>query len=162
MCGGVRFKTKNISDDELKKYFSPELIKRFKDEGRIESFFWHKTPVLPIKRKGEKNIQLKIWGNKADELKLPKTGWSKEESLAQGKWNYLHPEPVDILVDSGYEKKVWFDLPEGTKGIVVKKGDEERVYMITKEASEKYRNETGHDREPYGKKSNFRKALEKE
>ena len=62
---------------------------------------------------------------------------------------------MDLLFDSGYEKKIWFDLPGGTKGILVKRGGEERVYMITREASEEYKNETGHGREPLGGKKNL-------
>jgi len=78
-------------------------MKKFKTSGRIESFFWEKNPVLPVKTK--KGIQLKLWGNKNEDIKLPKTGWAKKESLAIGKWDYLHPEIVDIMADSGYEKK---------------------------------------------------------
>ncbi len=156
MCGGVGYKTRNIPEEELKKYYSPQLIERFKSSGRVESFFWHKDAVLPVRTK--RGIQLKLWGNKDERLKLPKTGWAKEESLKGGRWDYLHPEPVDIPVDSGYEKKTWFDLPEGTKGIVVRHGEEERVYMVTKEASEEYRKETGHGREPLGKKKNYKQG----
>lgn len=153
MCGGVGFKTKNISDQELARFYSPELIKRFKTAGRIESFFWNKEPVLPVKTK--KGTQLILWGNKDENIKLPKTGWAKNESLKIGKWNYLKPEPVDIPIDSGYEKKTWFDFKDGTKGIVVKKDNNERVYMVTKEADDKYIKETGHNREPIGEKLNF-------
>jgi hypothetical protein len=153
MCGGAGFRIKNIPEQELKKYYSPELISRFKTAGKIESFFWQKDPVLPVTSKqGE---QLILWGNKDKNVKLPKTGWAKEESLNEGKWDYLRPEIVDIPIDQGYEKKVWFDLPEGTKGIVVKKGDNSLVYMITKEASEEYQKQTGHNREPLGKKKNY-------
>lgn len=150
MCGGVGFKIKNIPEEELNKYYSSELLKRFKTTGEVDSFFWHKDAVLPIRTKT--GIQLKLWGNKDDDLKLPKTGWAKIESLKAGKWDYLHPETLDIPIERGYEKKVWFDMPKGAKGILVKKGDEERVYMITEEASENYKNKTKHDREPIGKK----------
>jgi hypothetical protein len=157
MCGGVGFKIKNISDQELKKYYSPELIKRFRASDRLESFFWYKDAVLPIKTK--EGTQLKLWGNKDAKIKLPQTGWAKEESLQAGKWDYLHPEPVVIPVDSGYEKKTWFDFLSGTKGILVKHGPEERVYMITAAASAEYKKATGHDREPPGEKSNYEHAL---
>ena len=150
----------NIPENELKKYYSSELIKRFKASGRIESFFWYKDPVLPVKSK--KGMQLILWGNKDEKNKLPKTGWAREESLSAGKWDYLKPETSDIPVDSGYEKKTWFDMPEGTKGIVVKRGEEKRVYMITKDASQKYKNETGHNREPLGEKKNFEHELGKQ
>jgi len=157
MCGGVGFKIKNISDDELKKYYSPALIKRFKITGRIESFFWYKDAVLPIKT-GD-GAQLKFWGNKEEEINLPMTGWAKEESLREGKWDYLRPAIVDIPIDSGYEKKTWFNMPQGTKGVVVKRDNNERLYMITKEASREYKEETGHDREPIGEKENFEHEL---
>jgi hypothetical protein len=153
MCGGAGFRIKNIPEQELKKYYSPELIKRFKTTGRIESFFWQKDPILPVA--GKEGEQLILWGNKDKNIKLPKTGWAKEESLKEGKWDYLHPEIVDIPVDQGYEKKTWFDLPKGTKGIVVKKGDNSRIYMITKEASKEYQAQTGHNREPLGEKKNY-------
>lgn len=154
MCGGVGFKIKNIPDRELKKYYSSEILKRFKSADRIESFFWRDNPVLPVKTKS--GLQLRLWGNKNVNLKLPKTGWAKAESLKEGRWDYMRPEIVDIPIDSGYEKKVWFDMPEGTKGIIVKHGEEERVYMVTKEADFRYKQETKHDREPLGKKINYR------
>jgi len=58
---------------------------------------------LPVQSKDK--IQLLSWGNKDDDVKLPKTGWAKEESLCEGKWNYMHPKLVDIPIDAGYEKK---------------------------------------------------------
>jgi hypothetical protein len=150
MCGGVGYKIKKIPKEELEKYYSPELIQRFETSGRVESFFWEKNAVLPVRSKDK--VQLKLWGNKDEEIKLPKTGWAKEESLQIGKWDYLHPEIVDIPVDSGYEKKVWFDFAKGTKGVVVEKDGQQRVYMVTKAASQEYQRETGHDREPLGEK----------
>ncbi len=153
MCGGVGFKIKNIPEEELKKYYSPELIRRFKTTDRIESFFWRQDAVLPVAT--ERGGKLLLWGNKDENLKLPLTGWAKEESLKQGKWSYLKPEIVDVPVDSGYEKKTWFDLPNGTKGIVVKKDKAERIYMITKEASTEYKKQTGYEREPLGEKNNY-------
>jgi hypothetical protein len=155
MCGGVGYKIKNISEKELLKYYQSEAVQLFLAEGKAKSFFWHPNAVLPIKHKT--GIQLVLWGNKDKEIKLPQTGWAKTETLQAGKWDYLKPEPVDILVDSGYEKQVWFDLPEGTRGIIVRKGVQERVYMITQAASEEYLMATGHDREPLGVKRNYRK-----
>lgn len=153
MCGGAGFKIKNISESELKKYYSHELIKRFKDAGKIESFFWQKNAVLPVAEKD--GTRLMLWGNKDKNIKLPKTGWAREESIKDGKWDYLHLEVVEIPIEDGYEKKTKFKLPSGTKGIVVQKGDDSRVYMITKEASPEYQKETGHDREPLGEKTDF-------
>jgi len=157
MCGGVGFKIKNIPEVELKKYYSPGLIKRFKTANRVESFFWRSDAVLPVKTKD--GAELMKWGNKDKQLKLPLTGWAKIESLKAHKWDYLKPEIVDLPVDSGYEKKTWFDSPNGFKGIMVKKGEEERIYMITKQADENYQKQTGHNREPIGKKINYKKII---
>jgi hypothetical protein len=154
MCGGVGYKIKKITEKELKRFYSPELIRRFKTSGRVESFFWNRNASLPVETKD--GIQLVLWGNKDENIMLPKTGWAKEESLNAGKWDYLYPEVVDIPVDSGYEKKVWFDFDAGTKGIVVGKGDDKHVYMITRGSSEEYLKETGHGREPLGGKSNYK------
>ena len=100
-----------------------------------------------------------LWGNKDKGIRLPKTGWAREESIKDGKWDYLYPEFVDIPIEDGYEKKTKFKLSSGTKGIVVQKGDDSRVYMITKSASQEYQNETGHDREPLGEKIDYSKIL---
>lgn len=95
-------------------------------------------------------------------MKLPPTGWARSESLREGKWDYLHPEEVDIPVDQGYEKKTWFDFKNGTKGVVVKRGENERVYIVTREANKDYAQETGHDREPLGEKDNYEHELGKQ
>ena len=62
-------------------------------------------------------------------------------------------------MDSGYEKKTRFDLPAGTKGIKVRKGQAEKVYMINREADENYKKQTGHNREPLGEKKNYKKII---
>ncbi len=153
MCGGVGFKIKNIPEEELRKFYPEKVIKKIKSADKAQSFFWYKDAVLPVK--GENGVQLKLWGNKDDDIRLPKTGWAKEESLKEGKWDYLQPEMVDLMIEAGYEKKVWFDMPNGAKGIVVTKNGQERVYMITEEADDEYKRETKHNREPIGKKKNF-------
>ncbi|OGF31269.1 hypothetical protein A3H09_01630 [Candidatus Falkowbacteria bacterium RIFCSPLOWO2_12_FULL_45_13] len=79
MCGGVGFKIKNIPERELKKYYPPDMTKRFKAADRAESFFWQKNPVLPVKTDG--TVELVERGNRDDQLKLPLTGWAKAESI---------------------------------------------------------------------------------
>lgn len=145
MCGGVAYKIKNISLVELEKTFNGEKLEKINKEGKAQSFFWDKEAVLPVNKKN--GISLLPWGNKNPNISLPKTGWARLESLEAHKWDYLEPEFVDIPVFLGFEKNVWFDL-KGAKGVVVRKGNIERVYMITKEASEEHKKLTKHDREP--------------
>lgn len=149
MCGGVGFKTRNLSEGELEKFYTPDQIRAVKKAGHAQQFFWNKQAFLPIETKT--GVQLKLWGNKDDYLGIPKTAWAKIESIKAGKWDYLHPKPVILAIDAGLEKKLWFDLPEGAKGLMITKDGQDRVYLVTEEASPEYLAKTGHYRQPRGK-----------
>lgn len=147
MCGGIAFQFSRIPKRELEKYYTSEEIGQFESKGELESFYWSKIPLLPVEIEGE--IVIRQWGNRDKELKLPKTGWAKVESLEEGKWSYLHPEYVKIAADRGFEKGKWFDIKSGgLQGIAVLKDKEERVYMVTKPSDEEYLKLTKHDRQP--------------
>ncbi len=147
MCGGIGFQLSKIPKKELKKFYSQKEMEKFSKTGEFQSYFWAPQPVLPIEKEGE--VQLMLWGNRNDELKLPKTGWAKIESLEDGKWAYLHPEYVKIPAARGYEKGVWFEIKSGSlKGVVIEKDDQSRVYMMTKPAEEGYEKLTKHNRQP--------------
>ena len=90
------------------------------------------------------------WGNRSGKSpKLPKTGWCKQESLAAGKWRWLHPEAVDIPCSFGLEKGIWFQINEGIRGMLVRDEQEKpHVYMLTEPASHYYEVMTRHDRMP--------------
>ncbi len=60
------------------------------------------------------------WGNRDDAAsRLPRTGWCRQESLDEGRWKFLRPEPVEIPAALGLEKGVWFAIVEGIRGVVV-------------------------------------------
>ena len=148
MCGGIAFKISKIPKSELDKFYSELEIVDLMRKGKVQSFFWSKRPVLPVEDKN-KNIKLYDWGNRGEDLNLPKTGWAKQESIDQGLWDRYKPKPITIPAEKGYEKGVWFDLnSRGFAGVVVKDKKNERVYMLTKQASQDYINLTHHDREP--------------
>ena len=151
MCGGANFSVKNISQKELEKFYTSAQAQQIKQAGIFESFFWEKQPVLPISMPA--GTQLRLWGNKSQGNNLPLTGWARIESLQSGKWDRWQPEPVDLPLERGYEKKAWFKFKRGAKGILVKNEQDERVYIITQNASAEYRQATGHDREPVGDKA---------
>ena len=48
----------------------------------------------------------------------------------------------------GVEKKVWFGIEHGIRGFLVRRGDEQRVYMLTLPPTPEYHALTGHDRMP--------------
>ena len=60
------------------------------------------------------------------------------------------------------KKKTWFNMPRGTKGVVVKRDSKRRVYMIIKDASTEYQEQTGHNREPIWEKENYEHELGKQ
>lgn len=147
MCGGIAFKINQISRKDLQRYYSEREIDKIEQEGEAQSFFWSKKPVLPVER--EKKVELVDWGNRDKKNNLPKTGWAKQESINDGKWQYLKPEFVKIPVERGYEKGVWFKpKSKEFQGLVVERDKNKKVYMLTKPATEKYQKLTKHNREP--------------
>lgn len=158
VCGGIAAKLGRIPKDELEKYYDERRISMFQDRGEFVSNFWDAKPVLPIEVDGK--IVLKYWGNRDKNAPFPQTGWAKMESIKQGKWEWLSPKPIKILVDRGVEKGVWFEFCEHqTNGILVEKDGDERAYMITEAASEGYQAKTGHNRMPIGEKTNFQERI---
>lgn len=148
MCGGISFSLSEVSEDELLEYFTPEEVERFKKSGLVRSFFWNRRPMLPVKENPNDRTKLYDWGNRDKNVDLPVTGWAKEESLKAGKWLWLKPQPVFIPANEGFEKGVWFKINQGLKGIKVEKGDQKRVYMLTRKATQQYLTKTRHDRMP--------------
>jgi hypothetical protein len=146
MCGGVRFRVDDAIREQLDAAYSPEQLLEAQESGSIVSVFWQPRPVLPALVEGE--LRLYDWGNREKDLKLPQTGWARLESLMAGKWDYLRPREVIIPAVQGLEKKVWFDIAQGIRGYLVRRGEVERVYMLTESASTAYRALTGHDRMP--------------
>jgi hypothetical protein len=146
MCGGVRFTFDPALESALAEVYTPEQLDRAKTSGVVESVFWQARPVLPALLDG--GLKLFDWGNREEQLKLPKTGWVRIESLEAGKWNYLRPKEVVIPAFQGVEKKVWFGIEHGIRGLLVTRGDIARVYMLTLPPTPEYRALTGHDRMP--------------
>ena len=146
MCGGVRFKYDQRLDPALAEIYTAELLELARETGTVQSVFWQPRPVLPAIVDGD--LQLLDWGNRDEDLKLPKTGWVRVESLDAGKWNYLRPKEIIIPAFQGVEKKVWFEINHGIRGFLVRRGDERRIYMLTLPPTPQYRTLTGHDRMP--------------
>ncbi|HWQ13960.1 MAG TPA: hypothetical protein VNL77_14265 [Roseiflexaceae bacterium] len=146
MCGGVRFMYDPALESALAEVYTPEQLARARASGVVESVFWQARPVLPALLDGE--LRLLDWGNREEQLKLPKTGWVRIESLQAGKWNYLRPREVVIPAIQGVEKKVWFGIDHGIRGFLVTRGDVARLYMLTLPPTPEYQALTGHNRMP--------------
>jgi hypothetical protein len=147
MCGGIAIHWKGVSQELADRYgLLPTSVGT--EERMIRFQYRDPIPLLPAYEKGELGIYL--WGNRNDqESKLPHTGWCKVESLHAGKWNFLHPEPVDIPAAMGLEKGVWFPIDTGMRGILVSdENAEKHVFMLTQPADSAYLALTKHERMP--------------
>jgi len=153
MCGGVIFPYKKEYKKALEQYYSPAEVEEFEKTGQVRSLYWQKgEPVLPVVTEGDDGEpprhELLRWGNRDKEAPFPQTGWARKDSLEAGKWDYLKPDPVLIPVTYGVEKGKWFEIENGIQGVVLHRGDENRVYMITDNADPEYVEVTHHQRMP--------------
>ena len=128
MCGGIRFKYSETMQPMLSEVLSGEQLAQAQESGVVQSVYWQPRPVLPALVDDE--LKLFDWGNRDENLKLPKTGWVRAESLEAGKWDYLKPKEIVIPAFEGVEKKVWFTIDHGIRGLLVHRGDEHRVGQL--------------------------------
>ncbi|HCC22832.1 TPA: hypothetical protein DF272_01485 [Candidatus Falkowbacteria bacterium] len=146
MCAGISFHIDKINPEELDRFFLPAEYDSHRRGDRVEVFYWDRDPFLPIEE--DDGVHLYPWGNREKDLKLPKTGWAKIESIQDGRWDYLAPKLVKIPSLSGYEKKHWFGTPAGIRGIKVRFHNLTRVYLVTQKADQEFFSKIGHDRMP--------------
>ncbi len=147
MCGGITFRYDPLIDQELSGFYDPEELARFREAGLIESYYWQPRPVLPAVL-DDGDFQLLEWGNRDGGLDLPRTGWVRQESLRQGRWDWLRPRPLLIPATRGYEKRHWFGVRRGIRGLLAERDGERRVFMLTRDATPRYLALTGHPRMP--------------
>jgi hypothetical protein len=149
MCAGISFYIDKINAKELDRFFTPEEFDKQRKGDLIQSFFWQKAPFLPVEE--DDGVKLYPWGNRDRLLKMPRTGWTKVESLQDGRWDWLVPKIVRVPSFMGYEKRKWFKTPNGLKAVKVRHHNTTRVHMLTRKASRLFSGYTGHDRMPVGK-----------
>lgn len=139
MCGAVRFHWHDIHE--------PLLQGLSQHDTGYESQYWGVRPVLPVQIDGQS--LLIEWGNRHARRNVPATGWAQRESVQAGKWHHHRPIPVIIPVQRGYEQGVWFAITHGIHGIVVGRGVDARVFMMTEAATPEFMALTNHPRQPW-------------
>ena len=151
MCGGVIFPYREEYQDMLAEIYPAADVKKFRSEGQVRSLYWQKpSPVLPVvpESNGHAAPRLMLWGSRDKDDPFPNTGWARLESIEQGKWRYLKPRPAIIPVSYGVEKGRWFTIQHGIAGLIVERNGEERIFMLTREASPDFLEATHHERMP--------------
>jgi hypothetical protein len=117
------------------------LGKRIFDRGgekEIRFLFRSAVRLLPVWHEGQ--FRVIRWGCRRGETKvLPLTGWTWQESLANGLWAGHQVEPVEIPASAGLENGVWFRIRQGIRGLLVRdEADTPVVYMLCEPASHYY------------------------
>lgn len=124
------------------------IIVRSEEADREIRFLYRDVrPLLPVWVGNELNII--SWGQPRHKSKLPRARAVAQEALQTGVWQDVHPEPVDIPANFGWDKGVWYRITEGVRGILVK--DElgnQIVYVLTEPASHYYQVMTRNKRMP--------------
>lgn len=82
-------------------------------------FYWRASPtVLPVWWDGA--LHIVKWGNRdRAERKLPPTGWTWRDTVEDGKWSALAPEPVFVPASYALTNGVWYKVKQGTQGLLV-------------------------------------------
>jgi hypothetical protein len=139
MCTSIAL---TISELPLSLIEEAELEKRIYDRGGEKEvrFYWEAIPtVLPVWWNG--GLHIVPWGNKdRNECKLPATGWTWLETIEEGKWSSLAPEPVVIPATYGFADGVWYRVKQGMRGLVVlDRAGKPVVFMLCQPATRYYR-----------------------
>jgi len=148
MCGGISFSLDKIELAELNRFITPKEYEILRKGDSIQSFYWQRRPFLPVLEEGM--VHLYDWGNREDEVKLPRSGWAKVEALRDGMWDWLAPKTVIIPCTMGYERRHWFKTPRGIKAVKIRYHNITRVYLLTQKSDRSFIALTGHDRMPVG------------
>lgn len=103
-------------------------------------FDWRCQPaLLPVWWEGK--LQVLRWGNRdRAERRLPPTGWTWQESVAQGKWVGVEPVPVEVPATYALMNGVWYRVRRGLRGLLVRTpGEVPVVYLLCEPATRYYR-----------------------
>lgn len=107
----------------------------------VQFHWWHDPPVLPVRLCGQ--IRLVRWGSKQRRAtRLPFGGWVSEDQLTAGAFAAARPEPVVIPAALGHDAGMWYVIDQGVRGVLVRDGAGPVVYVLTRPATNYYRNMT--------------------
>jgi hypothetical protein len=65
-----------------------------------------------------------------------------EDQVSAGAFAAARPEPVVIPASLGHDAGMWFVIDRGVRGVVVRDGTGPAVYVLTRPATNYYRNMT--------------------
>jgi len=147
MCAGLSLSWRELPQAMIERHRLEDraIVRNDGAEKEYRFLYRDRRPLIPVWHCDE--LCIYPWGSGG--TKLPRTGWVAIESLKDGRWRELAPEEVEIPATFGFDRGIWFQVPEGIKGMLVR--DEcgrPHVYMLTQQASHYYQVMTRNYREP--------------
>lgn len=141
MCVAVAIHRNKLSKQLIHEHgLSDRLINHAPDaEDEAQFHYRHRNPVLPVLWQGR--LDIIEWGNRdRTDIRVPKTGWCRHESLFNGKWAEFAPLPVIIPAAYALDDGGWFKITQGIEAVIIhdEMGDP-HVYMVTEPASNWYK-----------------------
>jgi len=148
MCAGISLSWRDLPEALVECHrLKDRVIVRQEGADREFRFLYRdRRPLIPAWCGNE--LRIYCWGSGG--TKLPRTGWITTESLEEGRWRDLAPERVEIPATFGFDRGIWFQVPEGgLQGVLVRdEADRPHVYILTRPASHYYKVMTRSHREP--------------
>jgi hypothetical protein len=147
MCTGIALPIDELPEQLVRRHRRRLFLRTPGTARELRFLCRDPKPELPVWHGNQ--LAVYPWGNRDRTSALPRTAWCRLETLQDGLWRHLSPEPVDIPAALGLERGVWFLIGEGIRGVLVR--DEQgrpRVYMLTQPASHYYQIMTRSPRMP--------------
>ncbi len=148
MCSGVSLSWRELPQALIDQHRlqGREMIRHEGADREFRFLYRDRRPLIPAWSGNE--LCIFTWGGGG--AKLPKTGWATVESLEEGGWRELAPEPVEIPATFGFERGIWFQVRGGLiRGVLVRdEAERPHVYLLTQPSSHYFQVMTRSPREP--------------
>ncbi|VTT98993.1 Uncharacterized protein OS=Singulisphaera acidiphila (strain ATCC BAA-1392 / DSM 18658 / VKM B-2454 / MOB10) GN=Sinac_0545 PE=4 SV=1 [Gemmataceae bacterium] len=139
MCSAIALATSELPLSLLEQHGLEDRVHDRGGEKEVR-FYWQARPaLLPVWWDGR--LQVVKWGNRdRAERTLPPTGWTWRETVEDGKWSAMSPEPVLVPATFGYANGVWYKVKQGLQGVLVRdRTGQPVVFLVTEPATRYYR-----------------------
>jgi hypothetical protein len=139
MCAGISLSWRDFPECLIEEYrLRDRIVVRAEGaDWEIRFLYRDPGPLLPVWH--GRQLKVYTWGSLNTRSKLPRTGWTKLESLKTGLWEHLRPESVEIPATLGLDHGIWYQVQGAIQGLLLpdERGNP-HVYMVTEPASHYY------------------------
>lgn len=148
MCDGIALNLEDLPQVLIERFGLRKRIVQRTPESVPEVHFLHRVKPRQLPAWFRNGLEILPWGNNEGRIpELPWTSWIEMESLAEGRWRVPY-EQVVIPASLGFDRRIWYQIREGIVGIVVSRGTERVLFMLTEESTHYYRTMTRSERMP--------------